>query len=79
MVTHNVIVYSTATCPACAAAKAHLDEIGQKYKTVDVGTDEKGREEMMKKAGGLLSVPTIDIDGEIVVGFDKAKIDELLK
>jgi len=74
----KIQIYSTATCPACLAAKAYLDEKGFKYDFIDVGADDKMREEMVKKAGGKLAVPTIDIDGTVLIGFDKPKIDELL-
>ena len=75
---HKVLVYSTATCPSCKAAKQYLTDKGITYTSLDVGADEKAREEMIKKNGGLLTVPTIEIDGKIIVGFDQAKINAAL-
>ena len=74
----TIKIYSTATCGACNALKSYLDSKSIAYTSVDVGTDDKAREEMVEKNGGRLSVPTIDIDGEILVGFDQAKLDEAL-
>ncbi len=78
--THQIKIYSTATCPACKLAKEYIKSKGFEYQSLDVGEDAKAREEMMTKNGGLLSVPTINIDGKVITGFDKNKIDaELAK
>lgn len=75
---HKINIYSTATCPACKMAKEYIKSKGFDYTNFDVGENAKDREEMMSKNGGLISVPTIEIDGKIIVGFDKGKIDLLL-
>ncbi|MFH1047546.1 MAG: glutaredoxin family protein [Patescibacteria group bacterium] len=69
----KVIVYSTPTCPYCKMAMQYFDEHGVTYTEIDVSVDEKFAEEMVKKSGQM-GVPVIDIDGQIIVGFDK---DEL--
>ena len=73
-----VKVYSTPTCPYCVTLKAFLKEKGIEFKDIDVSSDSASAEEMIKKSGQM-GVPVSDIDGEIVVGFDKEKICQLLK
>lgn len=73
----TIKIYSTPTCPWCKKAKAYLEEKGIPYEGIDVSFDEKAQKEMIDKSGQM-GVPVLDIDGNIVVGFDKEKIDELL-
>ena len=73
----NIPVYSTPTCPFCKQAKAFLDERGVAYNDIDVSIDQEKAKEMIEKSGQM-GVPVIDIDGTIVVGFDKNKLQELL-
>lgn len=73
----NIKVYSTPSCPYCHTLKAFLDEKGFKYEDIDVATDEKAREEMIKESGQM-GVPVTDIDGQVIVGFDRQKISQLL-
>jgi len=58
-------------------AKEYLREKGIEFEEIDVSKDEKVAMEMIQKSGQM-GVPVIEIDGQIVVGFDKEKIDELL-
>jgi len=74
----NVKIYSTPTCPYCIKTKAYLDEKGIKYENFDVSSD-KAKLEAMVKLSGQMGVPVLDIDGNIMVGFDKEKIDSLLR
>jgi glutaredoxin-like YruB-family protein len=73
----KIKVYSTPACPYCFALKEFLKEKGIDFEEIDVSTNEKAREEIIEKSGQT-AVPIIEIDGEIVVGFDKEKIDKLL-
>ncbi|HHV46234.1 MAG TPA: glutaredoxin family protein [Tissierellia bacterium] len=73
---HNVIVYTSNTCPYCVAAKDYLHERGVSYTEKNIQTDPSARKELMRM--GHMGVPVIIIDGEEIVGFDRAKIDELL-
>lgn len=73
-----VKVYSTPTCPYCVALKDFLKEHNIEFEDVDVSQDEKARDEMVRKSGQM-GVPVVEIDGEIVVGFDKDRISQLLK
>lgn len=74
---HRVIVYSTPTCPWCNAAKRYLRERQIRFYDVDVSRDPAAAREMVRKSGQQ-GVPVLDIDGRIVVGFDRARIDALL-
>lgn len=74
---HKVKVYSTPTCAYCYTLKEFLKEKGIEFEDVDVSTDEKALAEMKEKSGQT-GVPVLDIDGHIVVGFDKEKIEKLL-
>jgi 16S rRNA (cytidine1402-2'-O)-methyltransferase len=73
----SVKVYSTPTCPYCKMAKGYLDEKGVSYQDADVSSDVAQRDEMIKLSGQR-GVPVIDVDGQIVVGFDKDRLEELL-
>ena len=73
-----VKVYSTPTCPYCVTLKAFLKQNNIAFEDVDVLEDTKARDEMIDKTGQF-GVPVIDIDGQLIVGFDKEKISELLK
>ena len=66
----QVKVYSTPTCPWCKKVKQLLDDNKIVYQNIDVASDKAGREEMINKTGEL-SVPVIDVDGEISVGYDE--------
>ncbi len=72
-----VIVYSTPTCPYCHKAKDYLTEKGVEFEDVDVAKDQDRAKEMVEKSGQM-GVPVLDINGTIIVGFDKAKMDEAL-
>lgn len=71
-------VYSTPTCPYCITLKNFLKEKGFQFEDIDVTQDSRAQEEMVKKSGQM-GVPVVDVNGEIVVGFDREKIVKLLK
>lgn len=66
----QVKVYSTPTCPWCMRTKRFLELHGIKYQNLDVAGDRKAREEMIKKTGQM-SVPQVEIDGEVIVGYNE--------
>ena len=70
-------VYSTESCSWCVKAKKYLKSKNIEYIEVNVGEDMEGREEMIKLSGQM-GVPVINIDGKIIVGFDKMAIDEAI-
>ena len=74
---HKIKVYSTPTCPFCHMAKEYLSANGFQFEDVDVSQDINAAREMIAKSGQM-GVPVIDIDGEIIVGFDRERIDEIL-
>lgn len=73
----KVRVYSTSTCPYCKMAKTFLDEQGVPYDDLDVAADAAARDEMVKKSGQM-GVPVIDVDGEVIIGFDKERLTGLI-
>lgn len=72
-----VKVYSTPSCSYCVTLKQFLKENSIEFEDIDVSKDELAQQEMIKRSGQM-GVPVVDIDGEIVIGFDKEKISELL-
>lgn len=74
----NVKVYSTPTCPYCIRLKTYLDSKAVQYVNFDVSADEAKLQEMIS-ISGQMGVPVIDIDGEVIIGFDREQIDSLLK
>ncbi len=73
----NVTVYTTPTCTWCNTIKRHLQENNVRYREIDVSSDQKAAEEMVRRSGQQ-GVPQTDINGEIIVGFDKTRINTLL-
>ena len=73
----KVIIYSTPYCVYCKAAKEFFQEHGVVYEEKDVAKDEEAREHMIRRSGQL-GVPVIEIGDEVVVGFDRAKLSQLL-
>lgn len=73
----TITIYSTPTCPYCKMAKDYLASKNIAYTEVDVAADAEKADEMIKKSGQM-GVPVIDIDGTIIVGFDKPKMNAAL-
>ncbi|MBI1971313.1 MAG: glutaredoxin family protein [Candidatus Wildermuthbacteria bacterium] len=73
----KVTIYTTPTCVYCKAAKAFFAENNVAYEEKDVAKDAAARDEMVKKSG-MLAVPVIDVNGNVIVGFDKPKLSQLL-
>ena len=74
---NNIKVYTTNTCPWCTKVKNYLRSNNVNYEEVNVGLNRGAAMEMVTKSGQM-GVPVLDIDGSIVVGFDKNRIDDLL-
>ncbi len=74
---NKVTIYSTPTCHFCAMAKEYFRTNNVPYEEFDVASHSDKRKEMVDKSGQL-GVPVIDINGEIVVGFNKPKLAKLL-
>ena len=73
----NVKVYSTPTCPYCMKAKQFLKESNVAFEDIDVASNQEKAQEMVEKSGQM-GVPVIDIEGEIIVGFDRDRISKAL-
>lgn len=73
----KVVVYSAPGCPFCIVVEKFLERNGVKYSKVDVSKNPLKKEEMKKKSGQE-SVPVIDVDGKIIVGYDLKKLKEAL-
>lgn len=73
----KVIIYSTPVCVYCKMAKEFFAKNNVAYEEHDVASDMKAREEMVEKSGQL-GVPVIDIDNNIVIGFDQKTLEDLL-
>lgn len=73
----KVKMYSTPTCGYCNMAKDFLEEKGVEVEVFDVSLDQAKRQELVDKSGQM-GVPVLEIGDEIVVGFDQARISQLL-
>jgi len=74
----QVTIYSTPNCGWCKRAKEYFGEHKVYYTEKDVAADEAARNEMLSKSGQM-GVPVIDVEGEIIVGFNEPKLAELLE
>lgn len=74
----KVTVYSTPTCVWCGKAKEFLKENSIPFSEVNVAADQKAAEYMIEKSGQM-GVPVIEIDGQMIVGFDKNAMKKALK
>ncbi len=73
-----VKIYTTSTCPWCKKTKEFFKANKVKFTEIDVGADQKAAKEMVKKSGQM-GVPVTDINGEIIVGYNEAKLKKALK
>lgn len=74
----NVTIYSADWCAFCHAAKEYLDKLGVTYTEKNVEEDVAYAKEAVEKSDQM-GIPVIDIAGDIIVGFDRPKIDTALK
>ena len=70
-------IYTTPTCPYCQLAKDFFQEKNLEFEEINVALDQEALKEMVYKSGQM-GVPVIDIDGKLVLGFNKEKLSELL-
>jgi glutaredoxin 3 len=69
----SVKVYSTPTCPYCVMVKGYLKQNNVAFEDIDISAKPEAANEMVNKSGQM-GVPVLDIDGKIIVGFDRPKI-----
>ncbi|MDD4251171.1 MAG: glutaredoxin domain-containing protein [Candidatus ainarchaeum sp.] len=74
----SVKVYSTNACPFCVMVKDWLKDKKVVFEEFNVGVDQQKAQEMIDKSGQM-GVPVIDISGNIIIGFDKPKLEKILK
>ncbi|MBU4266866.1 MAG: glutaredoxin family protein [Candidatus Altiarchaeales archaeon] len=72
-----VKIYSTPTCPYCKMVQEYLKEKDVEFEYIDVAADKKAANEMIEKSGQM-GVPVIEIDGKVIVGFNKEEIEKAL-
>lgn len=72
-----ITIYSTPTCVYCNSLKKYLASKNIEYTEVDVSENEQELEKMVA-ISGQMGVPVVDIDGDVVIGFDRERIDGLL-
>lgn len=73
----KVTIYTTPTCHYCHAAKEFFKENNVEYSEKNVAEDIEARQEMIEKSGQL-GVPVIDVEGDVVVGFNRDALGEML-
>lgn len=73
----KVIVYSTPFCIYCKMLKDWLAKNNISFESVDLSSDAVKRDEIIAKTGQM-GVPVVDIDGEMIVGFDRPRLSEVL-
>ena len=73
----KVKVYTTISCPWCVKTKEFLKANNIKYQEANIGEDEKARNEMFEKSGQF-GVPVTDVNGTIIVGYDKESLKKAL-
>jgi glutaredoxin-like YruB-family protein len=74
----TIKLYSTPSCAYCRTLKMYLTKHNFNFEDIDVSKDEKALDEMTERSGQM-TVPVLDINGTIILGFDKKKINDLLK
>lgn len=74
----KIKVYSTKTCPYCDMVKEFLKDKKVEFEEIDVGEDREAGREMVEKSGQM-GVPVVEIDGKIIVGFNKLEIEKALE
>jgi glutaredoxin 3 len=76
--TPPVIIYTTTWCGFCRMAKKYMDGLGIKYEEKDVERDQVAATEAVQKSGQM-GVPVIDVNGTIILGFDRAHLDQAFR
>lgn len=72
-----VVVYTTPTCPHCKSAKRYLKERHIPFREIDVTRSADGASSLKRKSGQT-GVPVIDVNGQVIVGFNRPKLDRAL-
>jgi glutaredoxin-like YruB-family protein len=73
-----ITIYTTPSCSYCTVAKSYFRENKVPFTEHDVSKDQRRADEMVRKSGQM-GVPVIDINGRVIVGFNKPEIERSLK
>ncbi len=74
----RIIMYCTPWCPDCRLARRYLDERGMEYTEIDVSGDQAAQKRARELAKGRLVTPTFDIEGEVILDFDRRALEQIL-
>ena len=74
----SIVIYSTPSCSYCRLAKDYLRLKGVTYTEYNIASDQRKAEEMVRKSGQM-GVPVLDINGSVIIGFNKPEIERALK
>lgn len=73
-----VTIYSATWCSFCHATMQYMDKLGVKYEVRDVEEKRENAEEAVQKSGQM-GIPVVDVEGDVIVGFDRPKLDAAFK
>lgn len=73
----KIKIFTTPACPYCVTLKNFFTEKDVQFEEIDVSSNEEAAKEMIEKSGQM-GVPVVEIDGQIIVGFDREKISQIL-
>lgn len=73
-----VTIYTASWCGFCHMAKNYMDSLGIKYIAKDVEHEQGAAQEAVEKSGQM-GIPVIDVNGKIIIGFDRLSLDEAFK
>ncbi|PIR02938.1 MAG: NrdH-redoxin [Candidatus Magasanikbacteria bacterium CG11_big_fil_rev_8_21_14_0_20_43_7] len=74
----KITIYSSPGFPACDELKQYLEDLELQFEEIDVSRDDLAWENMVHKSQQM-SVPVIEIDDQIIIGFDRFRLDKLLE
>jgi len=72
----KIKIYSSSSCTNCTAVKEYIKEKGYEYEEKNVSLDKDAKKELLSM--GYMGVPVIFVDDDVVVGFNRSKLDEIL-
>ena len=74
----TITLYSTPTCPYCKLVKEYFKEADIAFTEIDVSADNEAIQKMVKLSGQM-GVPVIDVNGQIIVGWNRGALEEVIK
>ena len=74
----KIIIYGAEWCAFCHQAMRYLDQKGVKYDYRNVDLSQDDARASVEKSGQT-GIPVLDVNGTIIIGFDRPRIDEALK